>query len=67
LKRDTVRPQDKLDAALIKEAFRLGVRKYRSIEEAWKARQEWVRSQLRQPDALGGESSGSHSSLDSNG
>ncbi len=24
-----------------------GVRKYRSIEEAWIAREEWVRSQLR--------------------
>lgn len=26
-----------------------GVRKYRSLEEAWEARQEWVRSQLRRP------------------
>lgn len=28
-----------------------GVRKYRSVEEAWRARQEWVRSQLRRPAA----------------
>jgi len=26
-----------------------GVRKYRSAEEAWQARREWVRSQLRRP------------------
>jgi hypothetical protein len=26
-----------------------GVRKYRSVEEAWQARKEWVRSQLRRP------------------
>lgn len=26
-----------------------GVRKYRSLEEAWEARKEWVRSQLRRP------------------
>jgi hypothetical protein len=24
-----------------------GIRKYRSVEEAWEARKEWVRSQLR--------------------
>jgi hypothetical protein len=28
-----------------------GVRKYRSVEEAWQARKEWVRSQLRRPAA----------------
>ena len=26
-----------------------GVRKYRSVEEAWQARKEYVRSQLRRP------------------
>ena len=31
-----------------------GVRKYRSVEEAWQARQEWVRSQLRRPEARAG-------------
>lgn len=28
-----------------------GVRKYRSVEEAWQARKKWVRSQLRCPAA----------------
>ena len=32
-----------------------GVRKYRSVEEAWQARKAWVRSQLRQPIAPLGE------------
>lgn len=27
-----------------------GVRKYRSVEEAWQARKAWVRSQLRRPN-----------------
>jgi hypothetical protein len=29
-----------------------GVRKYRSVEEASRAREEWVRSQLRRPAAV---------------